>query len=219
VTSARATPGARLRLVLASSSPRRAEMLRRLGLDFEARAPDLDESALRGETAEALVDRLARAKAAAVCRPGELAVAADTVVVLDGEVLGKPADDADATRMLRGLAGRGHDVFTGVAVLAGDDGRLATGVERTRVTFAPLSEREIDWYVRSGEPRDKAGAYGIHGLAALFVDAVDGNYPNVVGLPLPLLYRLARSLGFDLLATTSWCRSLSAAEPRDTLNS
>jgi len=196
------------RLVLASSSPRRADMLRRLGLDFEVRPPEVDESARPGETAEVLVERLAREKAAAVCRDGELAVAADTVVVLDGEVLGKPVDDADAARMLRGLAGRGHDVLTGVAVLAGGDGRLATAVERTRVTFAPMSAQEIDWYVRSGEPRDKAGAYGIHGLAALFVDAVDGNYANVVGLPLPLLYRLARSLGHDLLAL------LAAAQPR-----
>ena len=172
-----------------------------MGLEFTVRPADLDETPRPGETAAALVERLAREKAAAARPgPGEVAIAADTEVVGDGAVLGKPLDDADAARMLRLLAGREHEVLTGVAVLSGDDGRLASGVERTRVVVAPMSEREIAWYVATGEPRDKAGAYGIHGFFAVFATAVDGNYANVVGLPQPLLYRLARELDVDLLA-------------------
>jgi septum formation protein len=187
-------------LVLASSSPRRAELLAGLGLEFTVRPAHLDETPRPGESAAALVERLARAKAAAQAAVGELVIAADTVVVIDGQPLGKPADDADAARMLRLLAGREHEALTGVAVLDGDSGRLAVGVERTAVALAPLTAREIDWYVGSGEPRDRAGAYAIQGLAALFVTGVTGNYANVVGLPLPLLYRLAGELGHDLLA-------------------
>ncbi|HEV8239531.1 MAG TPA: nucleoside triphosphate pyrophosphatase [Thermoanaerobaculia bacterium] len=189
------------RLVLASGSPRRAELLKRLGLGFTVRPADIDETPRAGESPAALVERLAREKAAAARPvPGEVAIAADTEVALDGTIFGKPRDDADAARMLRLLAGREHDVLTGVAVLSGGDGRIASGVERTRVAVAPMSAREIDWYVKSGEPRDKAGAYGIHGLFALFAVAVKGNYANVVGLPQPLFYRLASELGVDLLA-------------------
>jgi septum formation protein len=188
------------RIVLASASPRRAALLRGLGLDFAVRPAHFDETPRRGETVEALVERLARGKATAGARPGELVLAADTEVAVDGEILGKPADAADAARMLAMLGGREHDVVTGVAVHDAGAGALAAGTERSRVTFAPLTRREIDWYVATGEPMDKAGAYAIQGPAALFVTAVAGNYPNVVGLPLPLVYRLFRQLGHDLLA-------------------
>jgi septum formation protein len=190
-------------------------MLRRLGLAFTVRPADLDESARDGESPADLVARLAREKAAAVARSGEIVLGADTLVVLDGEILGKPADDADAARMLAALSGREHEVVTGVALVEADTGRVATGVERTLVTFAPLSQREIDWYVASGEPGDKAGAYGIHGLGGLFVTAIAGNYPSVVGLPLPLVYRLAGSLGFDLLAACGQGGPVLADPARD----
>jgi septum formation protein len=172
-----------------------------MGLAFTVRPADLDETPRPGEAPASLVERLAREKAAAARPgPGEVAIAADTEVAVDGAILGKPRDDADAARMLRLLAGRQHDVLTGVALLSGNDGRVAAGVERTRVAVAPLSEREIAWYVATGEPRDKAGGYGIHGFFAVFATAVTGNYANVVGLPQPLLYRLAGELGVDLLA-------------------
>jgi septum formation protein len=172
-----------------------------MGLAFTVRPADLDETPRPGEAPASLVERLAREKAAAARPgPGEVAIAADTEVAVDGTILGKPRDDADAARMLRLLAGRQHDVLTGVALLSGNDGRVAAGVERTRVAVAPLSEREIAWYVATGEPRDKAGGYGIHGFFAVFATAVTGNYANVVGLPQPLLYRLAGELGVDLLA-------------------
>ena len=172
-----------------------------MGLAFTVRPADLDETPRAGEAPAALVERLAREKAVASRPgPGEVAIAADTEVAVDGVIFGKPVDDADAARMLRLLAGREHDVLTGVAVLSGDDERVASGVERTCVAVAPMSEREIAWYVATGEPRDKAGAYGIHGFFAVFATAVNGNYANVVGLPQPLLYRLANELGVDLLA-------------------
>ncbi len=202
-TSERASGEARtarpLTLVLASASPRRCELLTRLGLDFVVRPADLDETPLPREAPAAMVERLARAKATAAAHPGELVLAADTTVVVGGDMLAKPEDAADAARMLRLLSGRRHEVLTGVALCAGGD-RLVSAVERTWVTLAPLSAREIDWYVASREPLGKAGAYAIQGLVSLFVTAIDGNYLNVVGLPLPLVYRLASALGFDLLA-------------------
>lgn len=202
------------RLVLASGSPRRSELLGNLGLDFEVRPVDLDETPRPGEPAEDYVARLAREKAAAALvlgEPGELVLAADTVVVLDGELLGKPADPAEARAMLGRLAGREHVVHTGVELAernagsgaAGDlgvRGRRTAGIATTRVEMAPLDEPTIRWYVDSGEPLDKAGSYGIQKLGALFVEAVHGNYTNVVGLPLPTVYGLFRELGLDLLA-------------------
>ncbi|HEV8631307.1 MAG TPA: Maf family protein [Thermoanaerobaculia bacterium] len=188
------------RLVLASASPRRCELLAGLGLSFTVRPAAVDETPRAGEDPAALVERLAREKAAAVALPGELVLAADTEVAIDGGALGKPADATDAARMLALLAGRRHEVVTGVALLDADRGRLAAGVERTQVLFAPLSPREIDWYVSSGEPMDRAGAYAIQGLGALLVRVVEGNYLNVVGLPLPLVYDLCRQLGVDLLS-------------------
>ncbi len=185
-------------LVLASASPRRRELLERLGLRFMVRAADIDETPLPGEAPDAYVLRLAREKAQAVGRPGELVLAADTTVVCDGEILGKPLDDADAERMLRLLAGREHEVFTGVAVLS--SGRIASGIARTAVRMAALTSEEIAWYVATGEPRDKAGAYAIQELGSLFVEGVSGNSSNVIGLPIPLVYRLFAELGWDLKA-------------------
>lgn len=186
------------RIVLASSSPRRKEILSRLRLDCEVRPADVDETLAPGEDAYDAAERLARAKASAIELPDRaLAVAADTLVVLDGEALGKPRDREDAARMLRGLSGRRHDVVSGVAVRRGD--RVVSGREVTGVTFAALSEDEVARYVASGEPDDKAGAYALQGIAALFVTAVDGSPSNVVGLPVRLFYRLAAEAGVDLL--------------------
>jgi septum formation protein len=160
----------------------------------------VDETPRPGEAPRDFVLRLAREKAAAVARsgaPGELVLAADTDVVVDGEILGKPVDEEDARRMLRRLAGREHEVLTGVALQEVEGRSLAT-VETTRVRMAPMDGREIGWYAATGEPEDKAGAYAIQGLGALFVEAVEGNYSNVVGLPIPAVYRLFRELGYDL---------------------
>lgn len=146
--------------------------------------------------------RLAKAKAAAQTHPGELVLAADTVVVLDGELLGKPTDAADARRMLARIAGREHTVLTAVALEEPDPRRgdqRVVSVESSRVRMAALSPEEIAWYVDTGEPMDKAGSYAIQGIGALFVEEVFGNYTNVVGLPLPLTGRLFRELGYELL--------------------
>jgi septum formation protein len=186
------------KLVLASSSPRRREILASLGLTFEARAADVDETLLPGESASDAAERLARAKAetAAAGTPEALVVAADTLVVLDGDALGKPRDRADARRMLATLSGRAHDVVTGVACAHG--GRIVSGRETTRVVFAAMSDAEIAAYSATGEPDDKAGAYAMQGIGGLFVERVEGSPSNVVGLPVRLLYRLASELGVDL---------------------
>jgi septum formation protein len=185
-------------LVLASASPRRRELLDSLGLRYSIRAAGLDETPLPGEEPRDTVLRLAAAKAAAVAQPGELALAADTDVVLGGELLGKPRDPADARRMLARIAGREHTVLTGVALAEPGRDRRAAGLATSRVRMAPMSGEEIDWYVATGEPLDKAGSYAVQGLGALFVEEVFGNYTNVVGLPIPLTYRLFRELGYDL---------------------
>jgi septum formation protein len=177
------------------------------------RPADVDETPRAGEAPADYVLRLAREKAAVVSRsdgsvgsdgsvrsvrPSELVLAADTVVVVDGEILGKPRDEEDARRMLRRLSGREHEVLTGIVLVQGE--RAVSEVETSRVRFAPLSEDEIAWYAATGEPLDKAGAYAIQGLGALFVEAVLGNYSNVVGLPIPGVYRLFAALGIDLKA-------------------
>jgi len=197
-------------LVLASASPRRRELLAGLGLGFEVRPVDLDETPRPGEAPRDYVLRLALGKAAARAAAGELVLAADTVVVLDGELLGKPSDPGDARRMLGKIAGREHTVYSGVALLETLEGRPAeTGelvarsaatVETAGVVMAPLEDEEIAWYAGTGEPLDKAGSYAVQGIGALFVEAVHGNYTNVVGLPLPATRRLFRELGYDLLA-------------------
>jgi septum formation protein len=189
-----------MRLVLASSSPRRAALMVAAGFDVEVRRAPVDERRWPDEPIETFVRRVAEAKADAVWRDGahDVVLAADTVVVVDAEVLGKPQDDAEATHMLERLAGRDHEVITGVAVLTHDARR--TAVETTRVTFAPLSGEEIAWYVATGEPRDKAGAYGVQGFASRFVTRIDGSYSNVVGLPVALTVRLLRDVGYPVLA-------------------
>ena len=186
------------KLILASGSPRRRELLDRLGLVFVVRPVDVDESTQDGEDPTSYVERLARAKATAEARNGELLLAADTIVLLDREVLGKPSGPGEAGAMLRRLSGREHTVLTGVAVYDADTRRLEGATARSRVRVAALTDAEIDWYVSTGEPLDKAGAYAIQGLGALFVETVDGNYTNVVGLPLPLTYRLVARSGYDL---------------------
>ncbi|HVG33566.1 MAG TPA: Maf family protein [Pyrinomonadaceae bacterium] len=195
------------KLVLASASPRRAEILRAVGWPFEALAVDIDETRREGEGAVAYVERLAREKAeAAAARIDDerLVLGADTVVVVDERVLGKPLDDAAARSMLRLLSGRWHEVLTGVALVS--QGRQAHIVseeseahvivahQRTAVRFASVTETEVDWYVASREPLDKAGAYAIQGRAALFIEEIKGDYWNVVGLPIQLVYKLARRI-------------------------
>ena len=184
-------------ILLASSSPRRREILASLGLEFDVRSADVDETLRPGESAYDAAERLAREKAAAVAASdaGALVVAADTLVVLDGEALGKPRDRAEARRMLRVLAGRAHDVVSGVALSR--DGRTPSGREITRRVFAPMTDHEIDAYVESGEADDKAGAYGLQGIGGLFVTRVEGSSAHGVGRPVRLLYALARELDVD----------------------
>jgi nucleoside triphosphate pyrophosphatase len=174
-------------LVLASTSPRRRQLLGLLGIPFRAAAPiGVDESPLAGESPPEVVGRLAEAKARSV--EGEAVLAADTIVELDGDVLGKPVDPDDAGKMLRRLSGRTHRVHTGVAVRSGDV--VGLEVVTTQVSFVPLTAEAIAWYVGTGEPLDKAGAYAIQGAGGVFVDEVRGSVTNVVGLPLATVVRL-----------------------------
>lgn len=186
------------RVVLASSSPRRLELLEgRLGLDVLVVPAGVDESPKHGEAPAAMVQRLARRKVAAVEAEAEdLVVAADTVVIADGEVLGKPEDPHRARLMLQALSGREHSVLTGVAVRLG--AKQASGVDRTKVRFRRLTQAEIQWYVDTGEPMDKAGAYGIQGLGGMFVEHLEGSETSVIGLPLGRLAVLVQSLGANL---------------------
>ena len=185
------------RLVLASASPRRARILAELGVPFRVVVSHEDESLRPGEDGAEAVERLARAKALGVARGESLPVlGADTEVLCDGHVLGKPSDEVEAVGMLRRLSGRSHEVVTGVCLV--DRGHARSGVERSVVRFAPMSEAEVAWYVSTGEPLDKAGAYHVDGRGALFVEAVEGSPSNVAGLPVRLLLRLAREAGLDL---------------------
>ena len=196
VPGAFAVAGAAERLVLASASPRRAEILRAVGWPHETEAADVDETMRGGEPPVAYVERLAREKAGAVARARlfGLVLGADTAVVVGGEVLGKPRDEEDARRMLRLLRGRWHEVLTGVALVRAEDARAAVAHERTRVRFSEMTDAEVDWYVSTGEPADKAGAYAVQGRAALFIDGLEGDYWNVVGLPVRLVYELAKGM-------------------------
>ena len=181
-------------LILASQSPRRAEILRAAGIRFTVRATEVDESPLEAERAGPYVRRLAEAKAlAAAAGPDEIVLAADTTVAAAGELLAKPADAADARRMLRLLSGRRHEVLTGICLRRGEE--AIRDHATTAVWFAPLSGAEIDEYVASGEPMDKAGAYAIQGLAAKFVERIEGCYFNVMGLPVALVYRHLKAMG------------------------
>lgn len=185
------------RLVLASASPRRARILRDLGVGFRVVVSHEDESLVPGEDGEAAVERLARAKALAVARGESLPVlAADTEVLCDGHVLGKPRDEGDAVAMLRRLAGRAHEVVTGVCVVKG--GVARSGVERSVVRLAPMTEVELRWYASTGEPLDKAGGYHVDGKGALFIETVEGSPSNVAGLPVRLVLRLVREAGLEL---------------------
>ena len=178
-------------LVLASQSPRRAEILRQAGIPFTVRPVAVDESPLPEEDPEAYVRRLAEVKALAVTAAAhETILGADTPVVIDGQMLFKPDDAADARRMLETLSGRCHEVLTGICLRRNSD--LVRDSARTRVWFAPMTAREIEDYVASGEPMDKAGGYAIQGLASKFIERIDGCYFNVVGLPVALLYRHLR---------------------------
>ena len=186
------------RLVLASASPRRMELLRAAGYAFDVVPAGVDERRLPSEIASDYVARLAEAKVAAVMSAAtrdRQILGADTVVVVDGRVLGKPADNDDAADMLRLLSGRAHDVLTGVALRLGD--RSVRAVERTIVHFDTLTDEQIRWYVASGEPRDKAGAYAVQGLGSRFVFRIEGSYSNVVGLPITVVGRLLQELATD----------------------
>ncbi|HEV7966619.1 MAG TPA: Maf family protein [Candidatus Acidoferrales bacterium] len=191
-----------VKIILASSSPRRAEILREAAIAFETHVTEIDEAPLAGESAQAMVARLAEAKArAAAARIGaavrdSIIVGADTTVELDGEILGKPGDAAQAREMLARLSGRSHQVLTGIFLLRLHGNATRWAVENSAVTFAPLSEKEIDAYVATGEPMGKAGAYAIQGLAGRYIPRIEGCYFNVVGLPLARLYALLRELGW-----------------------
>lgn len=175
-------------------------MLRAQGLVFEVRVADIDEAPHAGEAADEYVCRLAEDKAAAVATTlddssNALVIAADTIVEADGKLLGKPASVQDAHRMVSALAGRAHHVCTGVAVWTAD--RSAAAVESSTVRFGPMSAEEVAWYVRTGEPMDKAGAYAVQGLAAPFIEGIEGCYHNIVGLPLARLRTLLGQIGID----------------------
>lgn len=179
------------RIVLASASPRRAELLRAAGIDFDVQPADVDETLAAGESPGEYVSRLAEAKARLVYERDvrRIVLAADTAVVVDEHVLGKPQDDADAARMLRMLSGRSHQVLTAVSVF--HPGQIVdTRIDTTTVEFGSLSDTDIKWYVSSGEPMDKAGAYAVQGLASRFVTRIEGSYSNVVGLPVALVFQM-----------------------------
>ncbi|MDQ3011267.1 MAG: Maf family protein [Acidobacteriota bacterium] len=180
------------KLILASASPRRSELLRAAGIEFIVRVADIDETILADESPEEYVLRLSREKAQAVAQATvpecEWVLGADTTVVVNGEIAGKPVDAEDARRMLQMLSGQWHEVLTGVSLVGGD--QTLSEVAVTRVKFAELTDAEIDWYVATGEPMDKAGAYGIQGYASRFVESIEGSYSNVVGLPVQTVYQM-----------------------------
>lgn len=183
-----------MRVVLASSSPRRAAYLKLLGFSFRRVPPELDETRRKGETPKRYVRRLAVEKARAVAErhPRDWVVGADTTVVLDDTLLGKPRNAKEAKRMLRRLSGKAHRVVSGIALTHVEKDVLESATSTTRVFFRPLTEEEIDWYVKTGEPLDKAGAYGIQGKGGLFVTRIEGSFSNVAGFPLEKFYDLLR---------------------------
>ena len=188
-------------IVLASGSPRRQELLRRIGVtEFDIRVPRTDEHYPAGLTPQGVVEYISREKAdaaAKLCTPEELVITADTMVFLDDQRLGKPRDEAHALEMLTALQGRRHTVCTGVTVRQGN--RSLTESESTAVIFRPATETELRSYIATGEPMDKAGAYGIQGRGCVLVEGIDGNYHNVVGLPTCLLAGMLRQVGIDVL--------------------
>ncbi len=193
-----------MKLILASASPRRQKILEDLGIPFEIKISNVPEELNLALPPYELVETLARLKAANVAKEMKegLIIGADTIVVLDEKILGKPTSEADAKKMLRSLSGREHLVFSGLAIVDGKSGKQQLAHEITRVYFKQLTEAEIESYISSGESFDKAGAYGIQGKGGLFVERIDGCYFNVVGLPIHLLYLLLKSMGTDLLNVT-----------------
>ncbi|MBS1808282.1 MAG: septum formation inhibitor Maf [Acidobacteria bacterium] len=175
-------------IVLASASPRRAALLRAAGISFSVRVANVDETQFPDEAPDIYVARLSRTKALAVAQPDEIVLGADTTVVVGGKTAGKPIDIEDAKRMLRLLSSNWHEVLTGVTLVR--KGESLTEVATTRVKFAAMTEEEIAWYVKSGEPDDKAGAYAIQGLASRFIERIEGSYSNVVGLPIETVYKM-----------------------------
>jgi septum formation protein len=190
-----------MKLILASGSPRRAEILAEAGIPFETLASEIDESRLPGESPDQMVERLARAKAEAVAHNfssfgPRIILGADTVVLADEEILGKPRDTADARQMLRKLRGRDHRVITGFALLRTHDGEIRVGHEVTRVWFSAMTDAEVDAYISTGEPLDKAGAYAIQGIAGRYIPRIEGCYFNVVGLPIAHVWKALTELGW-----------------------
>ena len=186
-----------MNLILASQSPRRRELLGLTGLDFIVRVADIDETMDPGKAPFEEVARVSRLKALAVSRePGDVVIAADTIVVCEGKMLGKPRDESDAFRILSLLSGRTHEVMTGMTVLR--DEEIVTHTEVTKIHFRDLHPEEVSAYIATGEPMDKAGAYGIQGGAALFADQMEGDYYNVMGLPVCRLAMILRSLGLPV---------------------
>lgn len=199
-------------LILASSSPRRRELLDRVRITPVVQPADIDETPQAGETPKQLVERLSLQKAATVAAGDDAArndvvIGADTTIDLDGVSLGKPEDDDEARAMLRSLSGRSHRVFTGVSVVAGSVSHTAAST--SEITFRPLTDHEIDWYVATGEPQGKAGAYALQGASEMFITEIVGSYSGVIGLPLSLLDDLLGRLGRPLL---SWARPREVAD-------
>jgi septum formation protein len=190
-----------IKLILASASPRRAEILAAAGISFDVHASKIDESRLAGESPESLVERLARAKAETVSQEvlpiaPSIILGADTVVVVDNEILGKPGDAVTARQMLLKLRGRDHRVISGFALLRATDGKIRVGHETTHVWFSDMTDSEVDAYVATNEPLDKAGAYAIQGIAGHYIPRVEGCYFNVVGLPMARVWRALTDLGW-----------------------
>lgn len=192
------------KLILASGSPRRAEILRSVGWDFTKITADIDESEVPGESPHDYVTRLAREKAERVASevPGGIVLGADTTVVIDDKILGKPVDVEDARRMIRLLAGREHEVLTGIALVKNSVSggtnktlfKTSVGIQSTKVKFFEMTENEVDFLAENGDPLDKAGAYAVQAQAALFIEGIVGDYWNVVGLPISLVYKLAKEI-------------------------
>ncbi len=190
-----------MRFVLASSSPRRRELLASIGVEFDVVPSHIPEERQAGEAPEEYVARLSREKAHAIAEqhPSRWVIAADTTVLLGDQLLEKPLDEHDAARMLSLIAGRTHTVYTGVTVQNVDRKYHDTRVAESEVRMLPLPPEDVEWYVRTGEPMDKAGAYAVQGIGAMFIDSIHGSYTNVVGLPLAMLFQMLRKAGIDPL--------------------
>ncbi len=191
-----------MKFILASASPRRRELLEAIRLPFDVLPSAIPEVRAEGESPEEYVARLSREKAAAIGQqhPARWVIAADTTVLLEDQLLEKPLDKVDAARMLGAIAGRTHVVYTGVTLLNVELSYHDTRVAESEVRMLPLSDRDIEWYVATSEPLDKAGAYAVQGIGAMFIESIHGSYTNVVGLPLALLFQMLRKAGLDPLS-------------------